>query len=292
MASDRWIPIGHSSVLPIHAAGYHSISSQKRNTTLDRVISSYTPTARALAHARSQFLSISKERQQTILLTSMAKTPEHSPLPWAEKEVHSVESVLPQTIHRKFLPQPTISEVLRELKMSSVAHFACHGEANIDPSKSRILLSDWKETPFTVSEMVRLKLKYAELIYLSTCHTANNRNMTLLDEAIHMSSACQLAGFPAVVGTMWQISDNHAATIAKYFYTSILTMDGRADIARAAECLHQAVRKLRDDSKVRMRSKILIDPYGVGSIYICWYLEISILAPFRARIYRSRWRPS
>ena len=75
-----WIPVGRLSLFPIHAAGYHSISGR---TALDRVISSYTPTVRALGHARAQMVQIKRESSlgtsQTILLTSMPTTPNRPP---------------------------------------------------------------------------------------------------------------------------------------------------------------------------------------------------------------------
>lgn len=48
-----WITTGHLSRLPVHAAGYHSDpSTPHRRAVLDRAVSSYTPTIRALRHAR------------------------------------------------------------------------------------------------------------------------------------------------------------------------------------------------------------------------------------------------
>ena len=46
-----WVPVGRLSVLPIHAAGYHTTPER---STIERVISSYVPTIRALGYARQQ----------------------------------------------------------------------------------------------------------------------------------------------------------------------------------------------------------------------------------------------
>ena len=51
-----WVPISSMSLFPIHAAGNYSIPGQ---SALDRVISSYTPTIRALDHARRQVAKLS-----------------------------------------------------------------------------------------------------------------------------------------------------------------------------------------------------------------------------------------
>ena len=49
--------------------------------------------------------------------------------------------------------------------------------------------------------------------------------MELLDESIHIAGACQLAEFPMVIGTMWQIGDMISEVIAKDVYRAILTGD-------------------------------------------------------------------
>jgi hypothetical protein len=52
--------------------------------------------------------------------------------------------------------------------------------------------------PLTVGDIAALKLDYPQLAYLSACHAASSIAYRLLDEAIHMAGACQLAGFPSV----------------------------------------------------------------------------------------------
>ena len=47
-----WVGSGLLNLLPIHAAGYHNETSGK--TIIDRAISSYTPTVKALAYARDR----------------------------------------------------------------------------------------------------------------------------------------------------------------------------------------------------------------------------------------------
>ncbi|NED00616.1 CHAT domain-containing protein, partial [Streptomyces sp. SID6648] len=49
-----WVPGGVLGLLPLHAAGHHTdpADDARRRTVLDRVVSSYTPTVRALRHAR------------------------------------------------------------------------------------------------------------------------------------------------------------------------------------------------------------------------------------------------
>ena len=65
-----------------------------------------------------------------------------------------------------------------------------------------------------------------------------------MDEAIHLTSAFQLAGYPHVIGTLWQINDKHAADIADRFYANLTKNDG-LDVSLAAHGLHHAIRDLR-----------------------------------------------
>ncbi|WP_443072517.1 CHAT domain-containing protein [Streptomyces sp. NBC_01485] len=61
-----------------------------------------------------------------------------------------------------------------------------------------------------------------------------------------MTAAFQLAGFPHVVGTLWEIDDQIAVNIADAFYTNLTTDEGTLDVSRAAYALHQSVRGVRD----------------------------------------------
>jgi CHAT domain-containing protein len=66
----------------------------------------------------------------------------------------------------------------------------------------------------------------------------------LIDEGIHLVSACQLAGFRHVVGTLWEVSDRHCVDVATVLYETIRD-EGMNDVA-LYRGLHRAVRALRD----------------------------------------------
>jgi tetratricopeptide (TPR) repeat protein len=250
-----WIPVGRLSVFPIHAAGSSMIGFAS-----DRVISSYTPTLRALDHARVQLSkNMAETVSQTVLLTSMPDTPNRRRLRYAQSEVESLDKLLPRLINRSILQCPTKQNVLSVLRQCSVAHFACHGEANSDPSKSLILFADWESNPLTVADMASENLSHAQMAYISCCHGANNRNFALLDEGIHMAGACQLAGFPTVVATLWQVGDMDSVTVAESLCRVILTPE-QLDVRRAAWGLHLAIRKVREKLTCVRGSKIFDDP--------------------------------
>jgi CHAT domain-containing protein len=76
---------------------------------------------------------------------------------------------------------------------------------------SSLVVTDWKETPLTVKELVAKKLHQNPpfLAYLSACSTAKNQAEVLQDEGLHLMAACQLAGFQHVIGSLWAVSDSY-----------------------------------------------------------------------------------
>lgn len=225
-----WVAAGPLSLLPIHAAG----------PAMDRVISSYTPTIRALAHAQG----ISQSADDTVprsLIVAMRTSPGNNPeLRWAAREAASVRRLLP---HPAILMEPAKATVLRYLDKCTVVHFACHGVTDAaDPSRSGLVLAD---LPLTVAALAALRLNVARLAYLSACRTAVGDADGLSDEAIHIASACQLAGFPHVIGTLWPIDDHMASVVAASFYESLRVSSGRTNPALAAQALHRTMRQLR-----------------------------------------------
>jgi CHAT domain-containing protein len=142
---------------------------------------------------------------------------------------------------------PTKASVLAYLPTCPITHFACHGASHPrDPSKSQLLLHDHSTDPLTVDELAPIQLGQAQLAYLSACRTAAIDATELLDEAIHLTSAFQLAGFPHVIGTLWEIDDHQAVTVADTFYTHLTTAPHALDTSLAAHALHTAIRAVRD----------------------------------------------
>ena len=70
-----------------------------------------------------------------------------------------------------------------------------------------------------------------------------------MSESINLSSAIQLAGYPSVIGTLWQVTAKHSAEIAKDVYGRML-VGNELDTERSAESLNWAMRSLRDRTRV------------------------------------------
>ncbi|MFF1980648.1 CHAT domain-containing protein, partial [Streptomyces sp. NPDC058198] len=258
-----WAPGGLLGLLPLPAAGYHDdpADDPHRRTVMDRVISSHTPTVRALRYAREHTPHPDTPAQGLIVaMPTTPGLPHHGRLNHVSAEAEILRRHLPSTVLLRepdpdpdghpanSLPsRPTKAAVLDHLPHCPIAHFACHGASHpTDPSQSRLLLHDHENDPLTVASLTPVRLDHAQLAYLSACRTAAIDTANLADEAIHLTSAFQLAGFPHVVGTLWEIDDQIAVTVADTFYTHLRTPDGTIDTSRAARALHQAVRSVRD----------------------------------------------
>jgi hypothetical protein len=73
--------VGLANSLPFHAAGDHSVDSTEQ-TTLGWAVSSYTPTMKALNHARvRESVRQRNARQPELLIVAMPTTPGEVELP-------------------------------------------------------------------------------------------------------------------------------------------------------------------------------------------------------------------
>ena len=200
-----------------------------------------------------QELSISIEyspKQPRALLAAMPTTPDHRPLPNAVTEIHTAQSLLSPsyTISSFSSPAPTRKDIIKGLQTCTIAHLACHGDADpLDPLKSKLLLSDWGPKPLRVSFLMRMEMRKCQLAYLSACETAVNHDHDLAEEALHICGAFQMAGVPNVIATLWEILDEEACTIAGEFYKRLRGEEGgrKVDVRRSARALHGAARNAR-----------------------------------------------
>jgi len=244
-----WISAGLLSQLPLHAAGRYALGSTE--TVLDRVMSSYASSVKALIYGRRHQIRKGTELMTDYaLLVAMRHTPDLSgdgSLPSVDDEEKMFKKLcldfqLPLKISILYK-----DKVLKDLQACRIFHFAGHGKSDqVEPSQSCLLLKDWKRNPLTVEDLRdhRLQDNPPFLGYLSACSTGVNKVDKLADEGIHLVSAFQLAGFRHVVGTLWEVSDSHCVDVARVLYETIRD-EGMTDIA-VCRGLHRAVRALRD----------------------------------------------
>jgi hypothetical protein len=256
-----WCPTGPATVLPLHAAGRYPRTTTQyaamgeaaafAETVAGRVISSYTPTLTTLIRARIR-PAPSRVRQ---LAVGMPEAPSYAPgagpLPAVRDELKLLASYLPPPEHATHLFGHTATRqaVLKALPGHSWLHLSCASVQDpADASLSAFLLDD---QPLTLADLAALNLRETDLAYLSASQTATG-DIRLLDEALHLAGALQLAGYRHVLATMWSIFDAAAPAMADVIYAHLLHPDpghpnptDRPQAARAPYALHDAVTRLR-----------------------------------------------
>ncbi|MFJ2559348.1 MULTISPECIES: CHAT domain-containing protein [unclassified Streptomyces] len=236
-----WCPVGLMAYFPLHAAGHHD--SGGKATVMDRAVSSYTTTVRALADR------VSPPAAGTTLHTLVVAVPdaENAPsLPGAAAEAAALTELLPNAVVLSGA-QATYENVVRALPACPVAHFSCHGLTFWEkPAVGMLLLHDHVTRPLTVEQLSAMELPYADFAHLSACSTSNT-HPSLTDEALHITGAFQLAGYRRVIGTLWPVNDTTSVEITRATYAD-LTHGGSAPLRteRSAQALHRAVCALRD----------------------------------------------
>ncbi|MER6026598.1 CHAT domain-containing protein [Streptomyces sp. NPDC001851] len=231
-----WVPTGPFSALPLHAAQCTAPDCERDGcgAALDAVVSSYVPGLRTLAHARARARQRGTADHGSALLVAAP-----------EDDLPGVAAATARAAELLGAPEPltgplaTREAVLAALRDASWAHFGCH--AATDPTEpSGALLHLPSGEPVSVLEICRARPRAARLAFLAACGTARAAER-LTDEAIHITSSFLLAGFPAAVGTLWEIDSTHADHMTRDFYRRTTS----PDTPGPAHALHDAVRRLR-----------------------------------------------
>ena len=235
-----WCPTGPLAFLPIHAAGLYNQDGVGEKVS-DYVVSSYTPTLTAIL-----------EQKRTmgdsfhLLTVALPSTPYASSLPCTKDEIGRIQSLATGVSLVELMDETaTVERVVNEMKASDWIHLACHGEQVIDNAMtSGLLLHDKK---LELSEMIRMSLPRADFAFLSACQTATG-DESVAEESVHLASGMLFAGYRGLIATMWSINDKDAPQVAEDVYERILK-DGKPNRKEAARALHEAVKRLRENSR-------------------------------------------
>ncbi|MGW0781256.1 CHAT domain-containing protein [Streptomyces sp. NPDC002913] len=232
-----WSPTGPLTHLPLHAAGYHDPDDGPGSDSVpDRVMSSYTPSLRALVHAMRP--APATPGPGRLLVTAVPTAPPYAPtarpLPAAAAEAGLLEAGFAGTCTTLIGAEATRSSVLTAMRTHPYIHFACHGGQNLaEPSSNALYLYDG---PLTLTDLIALDPEPARLAVLSACETALG-GFALPDEAVHLGAAFHMIGYRQVVASLWSVNDGTAPAVA----LSVCENPGNA-----AEAVHRTTRLLRD----------------------------------------------
>ncbi|KAK4890408.1 hypothetical protein LTR27_010936 [Elasticomyces elasticus] len=230
-----WITSGGMGMMPLHAAGRHTTIED--DCTMKQKMKDMT-------------FTVTDEPIRAVAFT-MAQTPQLPDLQLVPEEVESLRKAAPNAKHEA---RTSSAHALQLLTTHQVAHFACHAEPDAkDPSMGAIMLYDRLNDAIdslSVYALSQFEAPSAWLAYLSACQTADVQQLDLMDEVIHIAAAFQIAGFPQVVGTLWQAEDEYAARAADLFYSNdelcaAFREPGRINSRTAIRALHAAVTALR-----------------------------------------------
>ncbi|OIW24945.1 hypothetical protein CONLIGDRAFT_648022 [Coniochaeta ligniaria NRRL 30616] len=251
-----WIPASAMTNLPIHAA----TDSNTGSNAMDNIISSYATTIKSLLHSQQKATRLTAG-SGSALFVAMQQTPSLPDLPFAIAETTSLHHLLSPFIPATLLSNPPLPSsppitkptILSQLPQVEILHLSCHGLSDVtNPSQSRLILPDWHASPLTVSDIAaQQNLSNGRLAYLPACHAAVGRAPELLDEGLHLAAAFQLAGFPQVVGTLWQVNDRRAMQVSGRMWRDVFSGSAHGGIRyeRVAGAVNAAVRELRESTK-------------------------------------------
>ncbi|MGW0919109.1 CHAT domain-containing protein [Streptomyces sp. NPDC002755] len=239
-----WCPTGMLSFVPLHAAGeYTSLYGDRGGEcAADRVISSYTPTLRALRHAARRGSGISAPPPGDPLVVA-PQTPGEPELPQVTRELNALRQLYPGCTDLTG-PRATKGRILAELSRHSWLHFAGHGSQNVQVARSAHLVPhDHALHGGIGADTLRaLNLARAELAFLSACSTATGQ-LTLADDQVHVAGMLLGSGFRHVVAAQWTVYDQVAAEVATAFHRRVAAAPAAG--VEPAVALHEVVREVR-----------------------------------------------
>jgi CHAT domain-containing protein len=223
------------ALLPIHGAGYHDGSGR---TVVDRVVSSYTPTLRALLESRRVR---AEETEPHMLVVAVPQAPGLPELRDVDRESEMLERLFPGRCRVLAADAADPRHVLDAMTSHPWVHFSCHGFQNLtDPSRAGLILTGGR---LRVTDIDSGRFT-GNLAFLSACQSATG-GLALPDEAITLTAALHYTGFRHVIGTLWSVYDETAASVAEAFYQRISAQGFDADAA--AVSLHEAVAAVRGE---------------------------------------------
>jgi CHAT domain-containing protein len=162
-------------------------------------------------------------------------------LPQTEEEIEKIQSIFHKdSITWLNRESATVDAVLRHMRSHYWVHFACHATQNLrDATSSRFSLHNGT---LGIGQIMKESFN-GDFAFLSACETATG-DETLPEESIHLAASIMMAGYPAVIGTLWSIMDKDGPLVTEQVYSHLYN-NGSPDSRQAARMLHNAVAHLQ-----------------------------------------------
>jgi CHAT domain-containing protein/peptidoglycan hydrolase-like protein with peptidoglycan-binding domain len=234
------IPTGYLSLLPLHAAWIEDPSTPTgKRYALDDIHITYVPNAKSLTAAHA---IVDRVQTDSILAIDNPSLD----LDNSEREVQAaIASFLPQATTLRH-HRATTTAVKTALPQSAIAHFSCHGTANLnEPLTSGLALSDGL---LTLKDIFALNLAESgglRLAILSACETGI-QGLENADEAVSLPTGLLQAGVAAVISSLWSVDDRSTMLLLTRFY-DLWRIEGR----EIDQALRQAQQWIRDTTNIQ-----------------------------------------
>jgi CHAT domain-containing protein len=157
-------------------------------------------------------------------------------IPWAPDEAQRIAALYGVTAVTN--SAATRAALLEALQTSKRIHIATHGRHQPDaPAFQCIYVADASGyIPVHAYELLGLDLRNVDLLTLSACETALGR-FDIGDNLRGLPASFFICGVKTIVGTLWEVSDNAAATFFTSFYRTL--HEGSSKLAAFAEAQRQ-----------------------------------------------------
>jgi len=199
-----------------------------------------TEPSAAFLLATQQFRGVREQRRSALVIGNPAidKSLHLAALPGAEREAERV-AALYQDATLLTGAAARRSVLLAALQTSKVFHFAGHAVFNGDrPELSYLALAAPGDTAdsgiLQAREIGNLRLSNLEIVVLSACQTLSSRTSRTGGVA-GLASSFLRAGAPAIVSTLWDVSDEVTAPLLASFHQRFAQGVPAADALQAAQ---------------------------------------------------------
>jgi len=228
------VPCGLLGLLPLHAAWMDDDTTPTgRRYAIDRTAITYTANARALATCRRRAAALPRDRMLTVA-DPWVTTADR--LPFTTSEAAAAASAFPDAASLADR-DATVEAISKAMVAADVAHFGCHGRANLDePLRSYLLLAGDHRLELDHILPMRLRLRLA---VLSACETSMP-GTDLPDEVVGLPTGLVQAGVAGVVATMWATGQHASALLMTTFYRNWRDSSPTVALAKAQRSLRDA----------------------------------------------------
>ncbi|MEL0587206.1 MAG: CHAT domain-containing protein [Candidatus Thiodiazotropha sp. (ex. Lucinoma kazani)] len=226
---------GLLAVLPLHAAWRES--EGRKRYLLDEYTVSYTPSGFVLRESQRLACEIGRQQISLLAVTNPTKDLAFASLEGSIIGGHFEESKRALLIEG----EATMANTLEMMHGRSYLHFASHARFGWENTLRSGLLLAGDEVLSLAKVLSEFDLRSARLVCLSACETGLHDAWKSPGEYVGLPGGFMQAGAPAVISSLWPVTDLSTLLLMDHFYVSHL--ERQLPLATA---LRQAQLWLRD----------------------------------------------